>query len=154
PARIDLDFPELYRVLAVRNHFVHGFAAVEAAVLIHVAKLHGVTDLNRAGIGLVFPDDHPEQGGFPGAVGTDDADDPTLGEIKADVFIEQLVTEALGHGLGLYDDIPQTRARRNVDFQVFGALLLLLRHQFFVAVQPGFPLRLTGLRRHPDPFQL
>src|SRR4029078_336514 len=45
-ARIDLNLAELYCLLPLGNHFIDGRVAVETAVLIHVAELHGFADLD------------------------------------------------------------------------------------------------------------
>src|SRR6185437_11517686 len=73
-ARIHFGFTELDCVLAVRNHLVHALVAVEAPILIHVAKLDGLSDLDRSSIRLLLADDHLKHGGLAGTVRADHTD--------------------------------------------------------------------------------
>ena len=129
-------------------------AAVEAAILVHVTQLDRLTDLDRARIRLLFPDDHAEHRRLAGAVRTDHADNPALGEAEVHILVEDLVSVGFAEPLGFDDHIAQPRARRNINFQICGLLVLFLIDQFLIAVEPRLALRLAGFRRHANPFQL
>src|SRR3954465_15375319 len=75
-ARIHLALAEQDEILAARDLLPKVLLAVACgAGLIHVPEMHGLPDLDRTGVGLLLPDDHPEQRGLAGPVRTDDADD-------------------------------------------------------------------------------
>src|SRR5207249_6247792 len=59
------------------------------AALVHVGELHGLTDPERARVGLLLADDHPEQRRLARAVRPDDTDDPATGELEREVVDEQ-----------------------------------------------------------------
>ena len=59
---------------------------------------------------------------FPAPFGPMTPTMPPLGRLKLMLLVEELVAEALGDSFGLHNDIAQTRPRRNVDFQIVGAL--------------------------------
>src|SRR5215468_1502887 len=76
--RIHLDFAQLYGFMSFGNHLVDGLAAVEASILIHIAELHRLADLDGPGVWLVLSDDHFKQRCLAGTIRTDHTDDPTF----------------------------------------------------------------------------
>src|SRR5215467_6548775 len=86
--RIHLDFAQLYGFMSFRYHLVDSLAAVEAPILIHIAELHRLTDLDGTGVRFVLSDDHVKQRCLTGAIRTDHPDDPAFGQGEADVLIQ------------------------------------------------------------------
>src|SRR5579883_546003 len=94
-ARIDLALAELELVEAAGDFLPDGRVAVERiARLIDIAEMHGLADLDRAGVGLVLAGDHAEQRGLAGAVRADHADDAARREFEGEVVDQQVVAEA------------------------------------------------------------
>ena len=52
------------------------------------------------------------------------------------------------------DDIAESRAGRNVDFQLAHLLLRFLREHRLVRIDARFPFRVASFRRHANPLQL
>jgi len=73
--RVHLDLAERNLVLPLGDHLVDGLLGIERAALIGVRQLHGLAQTQRAAVGSQLADDHAEERGLAGAVGTDDADD-------------------------------------------------------------------------------
>src|SRR5882762_8749788 len=95
-ARIDLALAQRQHVEAAGNFLPHGLFAVEAvARLVHIAKLHGLADLDPTPVGLLLSGDHAEKRGLAGAVRTDDADDPTRRQLEGEVVDQQIAAEPL-----------------------------------------------------------
>ena len=92
------------------------FGVERVAALVDVADLHGLAEPERAGVRLLLSRDHPEQRRLAGAVRPDDADDAAARQREVDVVHQQLVAVALAQARGLDDDVAETRARRDVDF--------------------------------------
>ncbi len=153
-ASIDLGLAQHDRVLSLGNDFIHRLVGIERTVLIDVAELHCFADPDCSAVRLLLADDHAEHGGLACTVGTDDADDAALRQAEFDIFIEYVVAECLADALGLDHQIPEPRSGRNIDFQIGGQLVLLLIDQFLIPVETRLALRLPGLRRHTNPFQL
>ncbi len=140
--------------MSLGNDFVHRLVGIERPILIHVTELDRFADANGPRVRLLLADNHAEHGGLARTVGTDDADDAALRQAELDIFIEDVVAEGLADALGLNHQIPEPRSRRNIDFQIGGQLILLLIDQFLIPVETRLALRLPGLRRHANPFQL
>ncbi|MCG3776691.1 MAG: hypothetical protein JW395_3551 [Nitrospira sp.] len=140
--------------MALGNDVVDGFGRVQAAILIHVAQRDRLTDLDRARVRFLLPDDHAEHRRLAGSVRTDHADNPALGETEIHILVKDLLPIGLADAAAFDDHIAQPWARRNINFQICGLLVLFLIDQFFVAVEPRLALRLAGFRRHANPFQL
>src|SRR3569833_4437404 len=83
-ARIDLGLAEFDEVGAAGNFLIHSLVGVQrVAALIDIAKLHGLADLQGAGIGLFLAGDHAEQRRLAGAVGAVDADNAAGRQLEA-----------------------------------------------------------------------
>src|SRR5262249_31394374 len=83
-------FADHQLVLASRNLLPHAFGRSErVATLIDVSELYRVTDAQCAAIGLLLAGDHPEEGGLPRTVGTNDADDAATRKRKTQIVDEQ-----------------------------------------------------------------
>ena len=151
---VDFGLAEHNGLVALGDDLVDGFVRIQAAILVHVAQLDRLTNLDRSRIRFLYPDDHPEHRRLTGSVRTDHADNAAFGKTEVHILIEDLVPISFADALGFDDHIAQSWARRDVDLQICGLLVLFLIDQFLIAVEPRLALRLTGFRRHADPFQL
>src|SRR5690606_2456277 len=95
-----------------------------------------------------------EQGGLAGTVAADDTDNGTGRYAETQVFVEQLVVEALADAMKLDDLVTQAWTRRNVDFVGLIALLEVARLHFLEARQARLALGLASLGVGANPFQL
>ena len=78
----------------------HGLVGLQlVAALVDVAQLDGVADRDRAGVGRLLADEHPEQRRLAGAVGADDPDDAGARQRERQVLDEQPVAVALAQVL-------------------------------------------------------
>ena len=112
-----------------------------------------LADPDRPGIRLLLAGDHPKEGRFPGAVRTDDPDDPAGRKGKGHLVDQEAVAVGLAHPLRLDDELPQAGSGRDVDLQFPGAGLRLLREQLLVGADAGLGFGMAALGRHPDPLQ-
>ena len=145
------------QVEAIGDFLPDGLAAVEGiARLIDIGQPDGIADPQRAAIRLFLTDQHAEQGGFAGAVGTDDADDAALGQAEVEAVDQQPVTKALAQAGRFHHEFAQARPRRNVQFLGFVALLEFLRFQFLEAGDTRLALGVAtlGIGAHPFQFRL
>src|SRR5262249_45176444 len=72
-ATVHLARADLHEIDATGDLFVHRLRRLECgARLVDVRELHGRTDGEDTGVGLLLPDEHAEQRGLTGAVRTDD----------------------------------------------------------------------------------
>ncbi len=119
-------------------------------------QLHRLSDLQLAGIGLLVPDQHAEEGGLARAVRADDAHDAAAGQDEVDVVHQQVLAVRLAQALGLDHQVAQARAGRNRDLGRLVALLrgLLLREQVLVVGEAGLALGLAGAGGHAHPLEL
>ena len=141
-------------VVTVRDHFPDVLVGVEVVPgLVDIGQLDGVAEADRAAIGLLVADDHPEEGGLAGAVRTDDADDSGRRQLEGEVLDQQLVAEGLLQVLGVDHDVAEPGTGRNVDLDRVELDVLVLGQQFFVAGEAGLGLLATTLRVLPDPFE-
>ncbi len=122
-----------------------GLLRVEAAGLVGVGPLDGLADPDGAAVGLFLPGDHLQQGGLAGAVRPDHADDGAGRDLGAEIVQQQALAVGLADALQFDDDIAQARAGRDVDLQLFAALLGFLAQQAFVGGQAGLALGLARL---------
>src|SRR6185295_14896782 len=91
-ARIHFALAEQDEILTTRDLLPYVLLAVErVAGLIDVAEMHGLADLDRALVRLFLPDDHAEQRGLAGSVGTNHADDTARRQLEGQVVDQQIV---------------------------------------------------------------
>ncbi len=155
-ARRDLDVADLDVVQPVGHHLPEVLLRVEAAAaLVDVGDLDRLADLDRAGVGLLEPDDRLEQRGLADAVRADDADDAVARQREGEAVDEHAVVEALVQVVDLDDDAAQARARRDLDLlEVELAGAVRLGRHLLVAGQARLGLGLAGLGVGPHPLQL
>src|SRR3954454_23886313 len=154
-ARIHLALAEQDEILAARDLLPYVLLAVErVAGLIDVAEMHGLPDLDRAGVGLLLPDDHPEQRGLASPVRADDADDAARRQLEGEVVDQQVAAERLGEPVEIDDVLTEPLGHRNDDLRGLGGLLRSLLHRFLVALIAGLGLCLPRARGGRDPFLL
>ncbi len=154
--RVDLAAAHLERVVAAGDFLVHGLVGGQrVAVLIDVAQLDRVADLQLAAVGLFLADDHAEQRGLAGAVGADDADDAARRQSEDEVLDQHAVAVALAELLGLDDERRRdacragsgSRTPRSCSWNFSLASL-------FVRGDAGLALGLAGLGGDANPLQL
>ena len=111
---------------------------------------------NLATVGPFLSREHAEQRGFARAVRPDNTDDGARRHLETQVLDQQSVPEALAQVVDLDHQVPQARARGDVDFFRLLALLVSLRRQFLEPLQACLALRLPrlGVRAHPFQFGL
>ena len=121
------------------------------ARLVDVGELHRLADAQRARVGLLLADDHPEQRRLAGAVGADHADDPGGRQREREVLDQQAVAEALAQAVGLDHHVAQPRAGRDVDLDLVELDVALLGEQRLVVVQArlGLLAPALGVLAHP-----
>ena len=70
-----------------RNRLIHRLVRVDGLVLlIDIRDLHGVADLDGAGVGFLDAHDQAEEGGLSRTVRADDADDACRRQFEAQVL--------------------------------------------------------------------
>ena len=152
-ARIHFALAEQDDVLAAGNLLPHVLLAVETiARLVDVAEMHRLADLDRAGIGLVLPGDHPEQRGLAGAVGANHPDNATRRQLEGEVIDQQAVAEPLGQPLEIDHVLAKPLGDGNRDLRGLGLFFARLLQQVFVTLVARLGFGLAGLRRSRDPF--
>src|SRR5262249_54279128 len=153
--RGDLAFAEFDLVKSSGNLFPNGLLRVERLpALIHIADVNSLPDLETAAVWSFLTRDHADKRGLAGAVGPDDAYDPTARKGEGEVVDEQVVAVRLFETARLDNDVTQSRPGRDVDFGGLNPLGGILTEEGFVGVQAGLALRLPRPRRHPDPLEL
>src|SRR5690606_33470609 len=155
-ARGDLDLADLDEVEPVGDDLPEVLLRVDVlAVLVDVADLDALTDLQLAAVELLEAHDGLEQGGLADAVGADAAHDAVRPQGDGEPVDEQTVPEALLQVLAVDDLVAQPRARRDGDLlEVELAGLLGLRGHLLVAGKTRLGLRLAALGVGADPVQL
>ena len=105
----------------------------------------------RARVGLLLADDHPEQRRLAGAVGADHADDARRRQREREVLDQQPVAEALAHVVGLDHLAAEPLAGRDVDLDLVELDVALLGEQALVVGQArlGLLAPALGVRRAP-----
>ena len=81
------------RVAAVGNLLEHRLLVVQdVAVLIDIGEHHAGAQFDRAGVGRLLADDHPQQRGLAGAVGADQAHDRPARHVEGTIVdqVEEL----------------------------------------------------------------
>ncbi len=154
-ARRHFDAADLDEVVAVGDRLPQVLVRVEArAVLVDVADLDGLADLEVAARKRFEADDRLEERRLADAVRADDADDAVAWQCETQVVDEHTVAERLVDVLGFEDRRTQTRSRRDLDLGEVELLRIarLLLH-LVVAFETRLVLRLTCLRRRADPFE-
>ena len=119
--------------------------------LIDVGQLHGLADLQGAGVGLLLPGDHPQQRRLAGAVGSDHAHDAAARELEAEVVDEQAVAVGLAQPFGLDHEIAEPGTGRDVNLDLVELDVAVLGQQRLVGVQAclGLPAARRGVHAHP-----
>ena len=123
-------------------------------LLVDVAELDGLADLEGAGVGFLEAHDEAEERGFAAAVGAYDAHDAGGGQREGEVLVEQLVAVGLADAVDLQHLVAQTGPVGDEDFEVLFLLLDVLVEQAVVGGQTGLALGVAGLGGHAHPFQL
>ena len=136
---------ELHHVVAARDVLPDRLVVVEVlAALIDVGELHGLSDLQRALVGLLLAHDHAEERGLASAVRPDDAHDAAARQVEGKIVEQELVAVGLLNALRPHHDVAEAGARRNLDLGGGGVAvggLLNAGHEFFVAGKAGFVAR-------------
>ena len=148
----------LDEVKTVRHGLPQVLIRVEAStILIHIADLHGLADLQRARRQRFKTNNGLEQGGLTHTVRADHADNAVTWQREAQIVDEHAIAERLVNMLGFQHGRAQTRAGRNLNLGEVKLLIVtsLLLH-LVVTFQTSLVLSLTGLRRrtHPIKFTL
>ena len=127
-------------------------------VLVDVGQPHRGSEVERAGVGSVVPDDHAEERGLSGAVGADDADDASRRQREGHPVDQEPVAETLGDVHRLHDAVAQPGAGRDGELDPVGApvggIRLGFGHQGVIRVDARLPLALARPGGHPDPLEL
>src|SRR5436309_2266786 len=146
---------ELERVAAVRDRLPYvRLAGQRVTALVHVTEPHGLADAQGARVRLLLPNDDPEQGGLPGAVRADHADDPAGRELEREVVEQHVLAVGLAQAFGLDRELAEPRARRDVDLHRLREPLGLLSDHPLVGGKPRLALGLAGARGHAHPLEL
>ena len=130
----------------------HGLVRVQrVARLVDVGELHGLAELERAGVGGFLAGDHAEQRRLARAVGADHADDAGARQVEGERLDQQPLAEALRQLVRRQHLLAEPRPRRDVDLDVLELDVALLGDQLLVAGQARLGLRpfALGVRAHP-----
>src|SRR5699024_5724175 len=115
-ARGDLDLADLDEVEPVGDDLPEVLLRVDVlAVLVDVADLDALADLQVAAVQRFQADAGLEQRGLADAVGADHADDAVRGQGEGEPVDEEPLAEALLQVLGLDHLVAQAGARRDGD---------------------------------------
>src|SRR5690554_4768934 len=148
PADIDL-------FCAFGDHIEDDLVRVKiVAALIDIAELYGLADLDRALIGLLFADDHPEEGRLTCAVRSDNSDDGAGRHIEAQVLEEEAIAEALRDAFDIDHLGAKARPGRDADLIRITLLIFGLGDEIVEGVDTRLALRLASLLRRADPLEL
>ena len=89
-------------LVALRDDFVNRLLRIDVLVLlVHIGKLHGLTHLEVAAVGLLQSHDEAEEGSLSGSVRTDDTHDAVRRKHEVEVIEEHLLSESLLYVLSL-----------------------------------------------------
>ena len=150
-----MELTHVQDVETARDVFPHGFIVLQAvARLVDKSHLHGLADLDFAGIRLLTARNHLEQGRLARAIGADDADDGTGRNLETQVVDQHTVTKGLGDAHKLDHLLAQAVGHRNEDLVGLIALLVFKVAELLKARQTGFALGLAGLGVLAGPLQL
>src|SRR5690606_17763293 len=154
-AAVHLMLAQLDDIVAAGDFFPDSLVWVEViAALVDIAKVDGVADADLAGIRLLVPGDHLEQGRLTGTVRTNDTDDTAGWQAKFQVVDQQAIPEALGKAGGLDDNIAETFANRNDDLCIAGATIVCRLDQLVIGLDARLGLCLSRLGRCRNPLTL
>src|SRR5262245_60635509 len=149
---LHLAVPELDHVVAARDLLEHRLFAVErVARLIDITELHRLADADRAVIGLVLADDHPEQRGLAGAVRPNHADNAARRQLEGEVVDQQLFAEAFVQLLGFDHDIAETGPGRNGDLRLAALVARGFGEHLLVGADARLGLGTARFGARPDP---
>ena len=98
--------------------------------------------------------DHPHERRLTGAVGSNDADDPSWRQPKVQVIEKDNVAIGFGDVIRLDDHVAQSWTRWDLNYQLVRAISLLLGRHRVVSADACLALGLAGLGGHADPLQL
>ncbi len=154
-ARIHCPASQFEGGFAIRNGLPDGLVGVESgAALFDIGEFHRLAQPDGTGIGLFLTGDHLEQGGLPGAVGADDADDTAGRQGEGHVLYQEPIAVGFAHPVRLDHHFSQPRSGRNINLELLGLLLVVLSQQCLVSVDARLGLGMAPLGRHPDPLEL
>src|SRR3989454_179810 len=142
-------------LLATGDLFPHILFRVErVSGLGHVRELHGLADREAPAIRLFLAGDQPEEGRLPGAIGSDDADDPPARQREAQIVEEQLVAVGLAESLRLNDEVAEPGPGRDRDLELALAEPRIFRQETLVRLDARLALGLSRARRCAHPLEL
>ena len=153
-ARLHLAFADHDDVVPFAHFLVDGICVIQLARLIDVRELHRITNRERATVGLLPPDDHPEQRGLAGAIWPDDADDSATRQREREIVEQHFVAVSFLEPLRDHYIIAEARWRRNDDLVLHDFLAFRRARQLLVLLNARLALCLTRPRRHSHPLQL
>ena len=118
-AAVDFAATDFEHFAAAGDLVVNGCVGVEVvAVLVDVAEVNGVADLDRAGIRFFTAGEHLEQGRLAGAIRTDDADNAGGWERNDRSSIKRRSPKPLLRSFDLDDLVPEATTGRDRDLQL------------------------------------
>ena len=154
-ARINQTAADLQVLVAAGDHLVDRLLGVYLGVLlVDVAYLDCLADLEGACVGLLQSHDEAEERRLAAAVGAYDAHDAGRRQGEGEVFVEQLVAVGFADTIHLQHFITEPRAIRNKYLEVLLLLFDVFVEESVVGGQTGFALSMTGLGGHAHPLQL
>ena len=122
--------------------------------MVDVGQFDGVADADRSCVRLFLAGNHPEERGFPRAVGADDPDNAAGRQLKGHTIDQQLVAVPFGDIFGFNDQIAQARPRRDIQLARAGFALEIFPQQFLVGLDARLGFGMPAFGRHANPFQL
>ena len=139
---------------AAGNFLPHTIGACQRiAALVNVGKINGFTKRDAAAVGCFLAYQHAQEGGFAGAVATDDADDSAARHAETEVIDQRTIREALGQVFDFYHLLAKARTWWDVEVQCFVAVLEFFRLQLLEAGQTCLALGLAAFRVLSYPLQ-
>ncbi len=103
-------------VRTVGDLLPHGLGTVQGiAALVHAGDLDHIADMQLARVRLLLAGEDAKQGRLTGAIGPDNTDDATLGQIEGQVLVQQVVRVGFTQPLGLDHQVSQARTRWDIE---------------------------------------
>src|SRR4029079_8895681 len=151
-----LDVPDVDVIQPVGYDLPDVLGRIDAtAALVDVTDLHGLADLHLAGIRLLLPDDHLDQGRLPNPVRPDHADDSAAGQRERQVLDQHPALEAFVQVANIDNNVAQARTGRDLNlFEVEFPGLVRLGGHLLVSLESSlaFGLPAPGVLAHPVQF--
>ena len=151
----DFSLAEGHIVKAAADFLEDGVFGVQGfSALIDIGDDDGIADAEEAGVGGFLADDHAEERGFAGAVGTDDSDDSAGGEAEGHIIDQKAIAIAFFDVIGVDDEVAEVGAGGDLEDDGFVAFFDVLRGELFVAGEPSAVFSDAGSGGEADPFEL